>query len=204
MLHGPPRSESNFEGGDRELSDNQSDQRIPPSPRLEKSMMTKSFLCIVLAATAAMLILPNQAHAQIRTLRIAFNTPNMASPPTAYALALLQKEAEVLGVTIFPQDGKGSAVQQSGDLMNSVNMGLDAIILEPNDEEALSATVNDALASNVPIVTISYRLKGVDKPLYQLSDEEHHLGLTEQARTALEALTSYMRDKRPLTAAETK
>lgn len=179
MLHGPPRSESNFEGGDRELSDNQSDQRIPPSPRLEKSMMTKSFLC-------------------------AFNTPNMASPPTAYALALLQKEAEVLGVTIFPQDGKGSAVQQSGDLMNSVNMGLDAIILEPNDEEALSATVNDALASNVPIVTISYRLKGVDKPLYQLSDEEHHLGLTEQARTALEALTSYMRDKRPLTAAETK
>jgi hypothetical protein len=137
-----------------------------------------------------MLIFPNQAHAQIRTLRIACNAPNMASPPTAYALSLLQKEAELLGVTIFPQDGKGSAVQQSGDLMNSVNMGLDAIILEPNDEETLSETVNDVLASNMPIITISYHLKGVDKPLCQLSDEEHHLGMIEQARTALEALIS--------------
>jgi ABC-type sugar transport system substrate-binding protein len=167
-------------------------------------MKTKSFLCLMLSAIAALLIFPNQGHAQIRTLRIAFNVPNMGSPSAAYALALLQKEAEVFGVTIFPQDGRGSAGQQSGDLMNSVNMGLDAIILEPNDEETLSSTVNDVLASNMPIVTISSRLKGVDKPLCQLADEKHHLGLTEQARIALKELISYVRDQKPLVAAETK
>jgi ABC-type sugar transport system substrate-binding protein len=170
----------------------------------KKDMTTKCILCTVLFATTAMLTFPNQAHGQIRTLRIAFNAPNMASLPTAYALTLLQKEAEVLGVTIFPQDGKDSAAQQSGDLMNSVNMGLDAIILEPNDEESLSATVNDVLAANMPIVTISYRLKGIDKPICQLSDRKDNLGLTEQARTALKALISYVRDQKPLTTVETK
>lgn len=173
-------------------------------PHLEKPMMTKAFLRIVVVATAAMFILPHQAHAQIRTFRIAFNTPNMASPQIAYALELLQKEAEVLGVTIFPQDGKGSAVQQSGDLMNSINMGLDGIILVPNDEDALSPTVSDVLAANMPIISIAYRLKGVDKPLCQLGDTEQNTGLTEQASTALKGLVSYLRDKKPLQAAESK
>jgi hypothetical protein len=62
----------------------------------------------VVIATAAMFILPYQAHAQIRTFRIAFNTPDMASPQIAYALKLLQKEAEVLGVTIFRKTAKAA------------------------------------------------------------------------------------------------
>jgi ABC-type sugar transport system substrate-binding protein len=172
--------------------------------RARNFMRTKTFQRVLLAATAALLIVSPRAHAQVKTLRIAFNAPNMGSPSTGYALELLQKEAEVLGVTIFPQDGKGSAVQQSGDLMNSINMGLDGIILAPNDEGTLSPTVNDVLAANMPIVTIAYRLKGVDKPLCQLSDKGQHLGLTEQARAALVALVSYARDKKPLQTTEGK
>jgi ABC-type sugar transport system substrate-binding protein len=151
-----------------------------------------------------MLSLPELSHAQTRTVRIAFNAPDMASTPFAYALALVQKEAEPMGVTIFPQDGKGSAVQQSGDLMNSVNMGLDGIILAPDDEGTLSPAVNDVLAANVPIVTIACRLRGIDRPLLQLSDEENHQGLTEQTKAALKAIVNYVRDQKPLQAAEVR
>jgi hypothetical protein len=61
--------------------------------------------------------------------------------------------------------------------------------------------VSDVLAANMPIVSIAYRLKGVDKPLCQLGDPAENTGLTEQASTALKALVSYLRDKKPLPAA---
>lgn len=166
--------------------------------------MNQTFLRIALAATAAVLSLPERTHAQTKTLRIAFNAPDLRSTPFAYALTLVRQEAEILGVTIFPQDGKGSAVQQSADLMNAVNMGLDGIILAPNGEGSLSPAVNDVLAANVPIVTVACRLHGIDRPLCQLSGEEDHTGLTEQTKTALQALVSYVRDHKPLQTAEIK
>ena len=41
-------------------------------------------------------------------------------------------------------------------------------------------------------------------PLCQLGDTEQNTGLTEQSSTALKALVSYLRDKKPLQAAESK
>ena len=204
MPHGRRRNGSRFEDGDRGRANDLLHQPTAQLALPEIPMPTKSLLRTVLTAATAMLILLHPARAQTQTLRIAFNAPDLASPPFAYTLALIQKEAEARGVTIFPQNGKGSAAQQAGDLMNSINMGLDGIILAPNDGDTLSPTVNDALAANMPIVTISCRLNGIDKPLRQLSGEEHPMGLTGQAEAALEALLSYVRDRKPLLAAEAR
>ncbi len=164
-------------------------------------MKVKTILRIVVAAIASLFILPPQVNAQLKTYRIAFNVPDMTSPKVAYALALLQKEAEVLGVTIFPQDGKGSVGQQAGDLMNSINMGLDGVILIPNDEHALSPSVDNVLSAHLPIVTIGQRLREAEKNLSQLSSAEPQVGLIEQGQIALKALVSYLRDGKPLPAA---
>ncbi|MBV9674249.1 MAG: hypothetical protein JO076_15675 [Verrucomicrobia bacterium] len=161
-------------------------------------MMKSLHHTLSLAVTFMMLTLSNYAYAQTPTLRIEFNTPDMSS--YAYALTLLRKQAEVLGVTIFPQDGQGSVTQQSADLMNSVNMGLDGIILAVDDGQNLSQTVEDVLAANVPIVTIAHPLNGIDRPLYQLGSEGNRTGLTKQASNALEAIVSYVRYKKPLRA----
>ncbi len=161
-------------------------------------MKKSTLLLLALLAAAAMLLTPEYAHAQMRTLRIAFNAPDLSQPQYAYTLMLLQREGEALGVTIFSQDGKGTVTQQVGDLMNTVNMGLDGVILVPNDGNALAPTVNDVLAANTPIVTIVNRLNGMNKPLCQLGGGSALSGLNAQAKQALVAIVSYVRDSKPL------
>ena len=167
-------------------------------------MKKNILLSFALMASAFVLLSPQRAHAQIKTLRIGFNASDLSQTQYVYALNLLQKEGDILGVTIFAQDGKGSVSQQTGDLMNTVNMGLDGVILVPNDDKALSATVSDVLAANMPIVTIVNRLNGVGKPLYQLGDNSGTLGLNEQSKQALIALVSFIRDKKPLQTTQAK
>ena len=86
--------------------------------------------------------------------------------------------------------------------MNTVNMGLDGVILVPNDDRSLSATVNDVLAAHTPIVTIVTSLLGINQPLCQLGGGVG--GLNAQAKEALEAIVSFVRDKKPLEAAHAK
>src|SRR5947209_13922999 len=93
-------------------------------------------------------------EAQAKTQKLALNVPNMAFPFFAFMRNEANDEAKKLDVTLALQDGQGSSPKQSSDLRNAVTQGVDGIVLVPNDVNALVPAVNEALQSNIPLVTV--------------------------------------------------
>jgi inositol transport system substrate-binding protein len=103
--------------------------------------------------------------AEAKTEKLALNVPNMAFPFFAFMRNQAIDEAKKLNADLFVQDGQGSSPKQSSDLRNAVTQGVDGIVLVPNDVHALAPAVNEAIQSNIPLVTVDRRVVGTSKPL---------------------------------------
>lgn len=105
------------------------------------------------------------SKAEAKTEKLALNVPNMAFPYFAYMRDVAMDEAKKLNVELVVQDGQDSSPKQSSNLRNAVTQGLDGVVLSPNDVSALVPAVNDALQSNVPLITVDRNVTGTSKPV---------------------------------------
>ena len=104
-------------------------------------------------------------HAEVRQLRIAYAAANLAWPFQAFIAHAAQKAGKQAGVDIFLMDGTGSSPKQSSDLRNAVTQGVDGIVLNANDVDAIVPAVNDVIEAHIPIVTIDGSVRGAAKPV---------------------------------------
>jgi inositol transport system substrate-binding protein len=91
--------------------------------------------------------------------------PTLAIPYFAHMRDLATDEAKKLNVELIVQDGQNSSPVQSSNLRNAVTQGVDGVVLSPNDVSALVPAVNDALQSNMPLITVDRNVIGTSKPV---------------------------------------
>jgi len=66
--------------------------------------------------------------------------------------------AEVDNVTFYYLDANGDTVQQNADINTLINRGVDAIIIDPNDQMGLTQSVNAAIKAGIPVISVNCAL----------------------------------------------
>ena len=72
----------------------------------------------------------------------------------------LEEKAKELGVEIDVRDGQDDDVKQISQVETLINLGCNALILCPRDEDALVPAVEAANRAGVPIIALNRRING--------------------------------------------
>ena len=83
----------------------------------------------------------------------------------------LEEEAKELGVAIDVRDGQDDDVKQIGQVETLINLGCQALILCPRDEDALVPAVEAANRAGVPIIALNRRINGGNVLCYVGADD---------------------------------
>ena len=86
------------------------------------------------------------------------SVPDLAFPFFVYMMGQIKDEANRLGdITVIESDGERSSPKQSADLEAAITKGVDGIVINPNDFDALAPALQEAIDSKIPAVTIDRR-----------------------------------------------
>jgi ribose transport system substrate-binding protein len=83
----------------------------------------------------------------------------------------LKAEAEKLGISIDVLDGQDDDQKQIVQVQALINLGVDAIILCPRDENALVVAIEAANRAKIPVITLNRRVKGGQVVCYVGADD---------------------------------
>lgn len=75
----------------------------------------------------------------------------------------IRAEAKELHINLVELDGQGQAEKQIGQIENFINRGVNAIILNPEDEYGSAPAVDIAVRHHVPIVVVNAIVSNLDK-----------------------------------------
>jgi len=104
------------------------------------------------------LMVGTPAEATGKHLTILASVPDLAFPFFVYMMGQIKDEANRLGdITVVESDGQRSSPKQSADLEAAITKGVDGIVIDPNDFDALAPALQEAIDSKIPAVTIDRR-----------------------------------------------
>ena len=67
-------------------------------------------------------------------------------------------QGESLGYEVIVYDGQNDASQQPSQVEDALQKGVDAIIINPADEDSTANALKDAIAQNIPVVTVDRKV----------------------------------------------
>lgn len=79
-------------------------------------------------------------------------------------------KAEELGATLTVVDAQDNAAKQASDVEDLIQQGVDLILINPTDSEAVVATVEAANAADIPVITVDRSSEGGDVVAHIASD----------------------------------
>lgn len=79
-------------------------------------------------------------------------------------------KAEELGATLTVVDAQDNAAKQASDVEDLIQQGVDLIVINPTDSEAVVATVEAANAAEIPVITVDRSSEGGDVVAHIASD----------------------------------
>ncbi|SMB84433.1 inositol transport system substrate-binding protein [Pasteurella testudinis DSM 23072] len=89
---------------------------------------------------------------------VAFSSPSLYSP---FQIKMSQAAAEAgkaLELKVQVLDGQDSSTKQTSDVDNSITKGAKAILIAPNDVNAIAAAVEDAINAGVVVATVDRKV----------------------------------------------
>ena len=86
-------------------------------------------------------------------LKVGFCPMDLSNPFFALMADAAKEEADKTGVELVVTDGQSDAQKQVTALENYISQGCDAIYVVPVDEESLKASVEEAEAAGIPVIT---------------------------------------------------
>ncbi|MER2169616.1 MAG: ribose ABC transporter substrate-binding protein RbsB [Psychrobacillus psychrodurans] len=103
-------------------------------------------------------------------------------------------KAEELGATLTVVDAQDNAAKQASDVEDLIQQGVDLILINPTDSEAVVATVEAANAADIPVITVDRSSEGGDVVAHIASDNiaggelagEYLLGLVGEGAQVVE------------------
>ena len=104
----------------------------------------------------------------------------------AYHTVVVNTLAELPNVTFYTTDGNDDSTKQIADVEDLLARDIDLLIIRPNNPEALSAVVEKAYESGVPVI-VSGRGLQTDKYTSFVMSDDFEMGKTA-AENAVELL----------------
>lgn len=103
-------------------------------------------------------------------------------------------KAEELGATLTVVDAQDNAAKQASDVEDLIQQGVDLILINPTDSEAVVATVEAANAADIPVITVDRSSEGGEVVAHIASDNiaggelagEYLLGLIGEGAQVVE------------------
>jgi ribose transport system substrate-binding protein len=83
----------------------------------------------------------------------------------------IEEEARALGVSLDVRDGQDDDQKQIVQVEAALQVGIDALVLCPRDEEALVVAVESANRAKVPVITLNRRAQGGEVVCYVGADD---------------------------------
>jgi ribose transport system substrate-binding protein len=121
-----------------------------------------------------------------RAIKLGAALPMFSHPFFVAQRRGMEEEAGRLGVALDVRDGQDDDQKQIVQVEALINLGCDAIVLCPRDENALAAAVESANRAGVPVVTMNRRVNGGRVVTYVGADDAE--GGEAQARALRSAL----------------
>ncbi len=128
------------------------------------SKLVLSILMAVLLIGGTMVL----ASAQDYTLGLSVSTLN--NPFFVSLRDGAKNAAEELGVNLVVADGQDSVSKQMSDIENLVSRGVDAILINATDGEAIVPAVEEANDAGIPVLAIDRGISGGNVALYVASN----------------------------------
>ena len=122
-------------------------------------MLRKLARTALLAGATCLALIPGTpAEATSKHLTILASVPDLAFPFFVFMMGQIKDEANRLGdITVVESDGERSSPKQSADLEAAITKGVDGIVIDPNDFDALAPALQEAIDAKIPVVTIDRR-----------------------------------------------
>jgi ribose transport system substrate-binding protein len=105
-------------------------------------------------------VAPSSTSKDVRQIRIGAVLPTFSQPFFVAQKKALEAKAEVLHVSIDVRDGQNDDQAQLKQVADLLNLGCDALILCPRDEDALIPAVEAANRVRVPVILLNRRING--------------------------------------------
>lgn len=82
------------------------------------------------------------------------------------------ERANELGYKVESYDASNDATKQPGQVEDAIAKGVDAIIINPLNEDATQSVLNDAIERGIPVITVDTTVKGVELLAEVATDNE--------------------------------
>jgi inositol transport system substrate-binding protein len=119
---------------------------------------------ITLFGAAAAVAFANfdSAKAAEKHLTILVAMPDLAFPFFVHMVDQTKDEAKKIGdIDLIVGDGQRSSPKETADVEAAITKGVNGILISPNDVDALAPAIQEAVDSNVPVVTVDRRVNKV-------------------------------------------
>ncbi len=110
------------------------------------------------SALAIMAVAPGAAHAE--GLKIGFSQVTLQSPFYVQLKNGAEAAAKASGDTLVFLDANGDVSKQNNDIQDLITQGVNAIIINPVNPEAVTPSLEAAAAAGIPVITVDRPVKG--------------------------------------------
>ena len=131
--------------------------------------MTKriALLFAVLVAGGAMLFAGGEKE---MGTRVGISVSTLNNPFFVTLRDGAQEAADNLGVTLIVVDAQDSSAQEASNIEDLIQQGVDALLINPTDSDAIVPSINRANAAGIPVFTIDRGASGGDVVSHIASD----------------------------------
>jgi inositol transport system substrate-binding protein len=121
-------------------------------------MRHSSKICLAAALGLAFVGLgPDQAAEQHLTIFVAI--PDLAFPFFAHMADQIKDEANKIGdIDLIIADGQRSSPKETADIEAAITKGVNGMLVDPNDADALAPAIQEAVDAKIPVVTVDRRV----------------------------------------------
>jgi ribose transport system substrate-binding protein len=116
--------------------------------------MRKIFALLLIAALLVMAGCGNNAEQAEGKKKIALLMADLGNPFFHVLRDAVVKKGEELGYEVLVYDGQNDASKQPSQVEDALQKGVNAIIINPGDESSTANALRDAIAQNIPVVTV--------------------------------------------------
>ncbi|MFD1200051.1 substrate-binding domain-containing protein [Brucella gallinifaecis] len=121
-------------------------------------MLNRRNILMAFTAISASLMLPSLALAE--GLKIGFSQVTLQSPFYVQLKEGAEAAAKASGNTLVFLDANGDVSKQNNDIQDLITQGVDAIIINPVNPDAVVPSLEAAVSAQIPVITVDRSVNG--------------------------------------------
>ncbi|EMA6343823.1 ribose ABC transporter substrate-binding protein RbsB [Bacillus cytotoxicus] len=89
-----------------------------------------------------------------KTIKVGLSVSTLNNPFFVTLKKGAEKKAKDIGIELIAVDAQNDAAKQTNDVEDLVQKGVDIVVINPTDSDAVASAVSAANAANIPVITV--------------------------------------------------